>query len=99
MKKIHLLWLEYGLQQGPWLKMKLKEISWDQIVVNTICTLYIEWMVNRDLLYSTGNTTQYSLIIYMEKESEKEWICVYVQLNHFVVQQKLTHHCKSTTLR
>ena len=38
--------------------------------------LYMEWMVNRDLLYSTGNPTQYSVITYMEKECEKEWIHV-----------------------
>ena len=44
----------------------------------SICTLwYMEWMVNRDLQYSTWNSTQYSVIIYMGKESEKEWICVY----------------------
>ena len=28
--------------------------------------------------YSTGNSTQYSVITYMGKESEKEWIYVYV---------------------
>ena len=39
---------------------------------------YMEWMVNGDLLYSTVNSTQYSVIIYMGKESEKEWIHVYV---------------------
>ena len=38
-----------------------------------------------DLMYSTGNSTQYFLITYMGKESEKEWIYVYVLLNHFVV--------------
>ena len=27
---------------------------------------------NKDLLYSTGNSTQYSVITYMRKESEKE---------------------------
>ena len=44
-----------------------------------ICTLlYMKWMVNRDLLYSKGNSTQYSLVSYMGKESEKEWICEYV---------------------
>ena len=44
-----------------------------------ICTLlYMEWMVNRDLLYSIGNSTQYSVIFYMEKESGKECMCVYV---------------------
>ena len=34
--------------------------------------------MNKDLLYSTGNATQYSVIIYMRKESEKEWIYEYV---------------------
>ena len=35
-------------------------------------------MINKDLLYSTGNSTQYSVITYMGKESEKEWIHVHV---------------------
>ena len=34
-------------------------------------------LANRDLLYSTVNSTQYSVIIYVGKESEKEWMCVY----------------------
>ena len=29
-------------------------------------------IINKDLLYSTGNSTQYSAISYMGKESEKE---------------------------
>ena len=33
---------------------------------------------SKDLVYSTGNSTQYSVITYMEKECEKEWIYVYV---------------------
>ena len=45
----------------------------------SICTLlYIEWIVNRDLMYSTGNSAQYSAVTYMGKEYEKEWICVLV---------------------
>ena len=31
---------------------------------------------NRDLLYSTGNSNQYSLTIYKEKESEKMDRCI-----------------------
>ena len=31
---------------------------------------------NKDLLYSTGNSTQYSVMTYMGKESKKEWIDV-----------------------
>ena len=40
-------------------------------VTNT--QLYREQMINKDLLNSTGNSIQYSLITYMGKESEKEW--------------------------
>ena len=32
-------------------------------------------MINKDLMYSTGNSTQYS-ITYTGKESEKQWICI-----------------------
>ena len=34
--------------------------------------LYIKQIINKDLLYSTGNSTQCSVITYMGKESEKE---------------------------
>ena len=34
----------------------------------------------------------------MGKDSEKEWIYVYVRMNHFAVHLKLTQHCKSTKL-
>ena len=40
-----------------------------------------EWnkkIINKDLLYSPGNSTQYSVMIYLRKESEKEGIYVYV---------------------
>ena len=33
---------------------------------------------NKDLLYSTGKFTQYCVITYMGKESEKEWVYVHV---------------------
>ena len=36
----------------------------------------------------TCGIAQYSVTTYMGKESEKEWICVHVYLNHFAVQQK-----------
>ena len=45
---------------------------------------HMEQVANGDLLNDTGNSTQYSVIIYMGKESEKEWMHVYVQLNHLV---------------
>ena len=37
-----------------------------------LCTvLCMEWMINRNLLYSTGNSIQYSVITYVGKEPEK----------------------------
>ena len=31
-------------------------------------------LTNKDLLYSTGNSTQYSVMTYMWIESKKEWL-------------------------
>ena len=41
--------------------------------------LFMEWIVSGEQLYSTGNSTQYSVVTYTGKESEKEWgmcICI-----------------------
>ena len=42
----------------------------------TIINMYIEWINNKVLLYSTGNYIQYSVINHNGKENEKE--CVYI---------------------
>ena len=55
--------------------------------------LYIEWINNKFLLYSTGNYIQYPLINHNGKEYKKN-----MKKNHFTVQQKLTH-CKSAILQ
>ena len=52
-------------------------INWE-IGIDIYTLLYIKQISNKDLLYSTGNSTQYSVMAYMEKESKKEWIYVYV---------------------
>ena len=39
---------------------------------------HMEQLAKGDLLYSTDNSTQYCMIIHVGKESEREWICVYV---------------------
>ena len=39
--------------------------------------LYIEWMNNKALLYSTGNYIQYPVINHNGKEYEKECIYMY----------------------
>ena len=48
--------------------------GWDEHIHNV---LYIKQII-KDLRYSAGNATQYSVITYMEKESEKEQVYVYV---------------------
>ena len=40
--------------------------------INTHTVLYIRQVTYKDLLCSTGNSTQYSVIIYMRKVSEEE---------------------------
>ena len=39
-------------------------------------------MINKDLLYGTGNSTQYSIITYMGNESEKN---SYMYMNNQVI--------------
>ena len=46
----------------------------------TLLILCIKQTTNENLLYSTGNSTQYSVTTYMGIESKKQWIYVYVQL-------------------
>ena len=48
---------------------------------------------------SSGDTAQCSALAHVVKESEKEWICVYVPLIHFAVHLKLTQHGQSTRLQ
>ena len=40
--------------------------------------LYIEWINNKVLLYSTGNYIQYPVINHNGKEYEKEYIYIYM---------------------
>ena len=62
----------YGYQRGM--------VGGDKLGVwiNRYTLLYIKQVINKDLLYSTENSAQYSVITYMGKEFRKEWICVYV---------------------
>ena len=51
--------------------------------------LYLEWMTNKDLLYSTWNSAQCSVPAWMGGEFGGEWIHVYVWLSPFSVHLKL----------
>ena len=63
----------YGYQRGK----VGGGINWE-IRIDTYTLLFIKQKSNENLLYSTGNSTQYSVMTYMGKESKKEWIYVYI---------------------
>ena len=44
---------------------------------------------HRDLLCSPENSTQYSAIIYMGKEYEREWVCACVWPSHFFCRAEM----------
>ena len=56
--------------------MVTKEETWgrrisQELGMNMHTPLYIRKITNKDLLYSTGNSTQYSVITYMRTKSKK----------------------------
>ena len=53
-----------------------KSGTWDEYTHTT----YIRYIINKALLYNTGNATQYFVITYMRREPKKEWIYVSDQI-------------------
>ena len=53
--------------------------------------LYLKWITNKDLLYSSGNSAQYYGAAWMGGEFRGEWIHVYVWLSPFTVHLKILH--------
>ena len=47
--------------------------------------LYLKWITNKDLLYSTRNSTQCYVAAWIGGELGGEWIYVYVWLSPFAV--------------
>ena len=52
--------------------------------------LYLKWIINKDLLYSTGSSAQCYVAAWMGGGFEGEWIHVYVWLSPFA-DLKLLH--------
>ena len=80
------LWLP-GLG-GGWRGGIVREFGIDMYTL-----LYLKWLPNKDLLYSTGNSAQYYVAAWMGVESGGEWIHGYVWLSHSAVHLKLSQHC------
>ena len=73
-KQIHSLRKHiYGYQVG---RMRVG-IDWD-LGIDVYIPLYLEQIINKDLLYSTENSAQYSVVTQMKKELKKEQTHVYV---------------------
>ena len=51
-----------------------------EIGISVHTLLYIKQVINKDLLYSTGNSTQYLKITYNGKEYEK-YVCIIYMYN------------------
>ena len=55
-------------------------------------TLYLKWITNKDLWYSTRNSAQYHVAAWMGAEFGGEWICVFAWLSPFNVYLKLSQN-------
>ena len=60
-------------------------------VTNTL--LYLKWITNKDLLYSTWNSAHCYVPAWMGEGLGGERIHVYIQLSPFAVHLKLPQHC------
>ena len=63
----------YGCQGKGWGEDIVREFG-----INMYILLYLKWMTNKVLQYSTGNFVQYYLAAWMGGEFGGEWIYVYV---------------------
>ena len=64
-----------------------------EFVINMYTLLYLKWITNKVLLYSTGNSAQCYMAAWMGGEFGGEWIHVYVWLSPFPVHLQLSQHC------
>ena len=64
-----------------------------------MCTvLYLKWVSNKVLLYSTGNSAQCYVAAWMGGECGGEWRHAYVWLSPFTVHLKLNILLKHNTV-
>ena len=74
---------------GCWGQGIVREFGMDLLYT----LLYLKWITNKVLLYSTWNSAQYYVAARMGGEFEREWIHVYVWLSPFAIHLKISQHC------
>ena len=60
--------------------------------MNMYTLLYLKWITNKDLLYSTWNSAVNYVEVWMGGEFEEDWTQVYIWLNPFIIHLKLSQH-------
>ena len=60
--------------------------------MNIYTLLYLTWITNKDLLFSTGNFAQCIVTAWMGEEFGGEWMHVHVCLGLLLLQLKLLHN-------
>ena len=61
--------------------------------INMYTLLYLKWITNKDLLYSTWDFAQCYLAAWLGGEVGGEWAHIYVWLSSFAGYMKLSQHC------
>ena len=79
------LWLPGGRNEGKGL---VREFGTDMYTL-----LYLTWITNQNLLYSTWNSAQHYVAAWMGGRFGGEWIQVYAWLSPFPVHLKLSQLC------
>ena len=61
--------------------------------------LYLKWITNKNLLYSTWNSAQHYVAAWMGGVFEGEWIHVHVWMSLSAAHLKLLQHCQLAILQ
>ena len=91
-KKLRMMWIRlrewtYGYQREGKEDGIFREFGTD------MCTLlYLKWITNKLLLYSTENSAQCYVAVWMGEDFGGEWIYIYEQLSLFAVHLKWSQH-------
>ena len=64
-----------------------------ELEIDMYTQLYLKWIINKVLLYSTGNSAQCYVADWMGGEFEGEWVHIYEWLSPFTVHLKLIQCC------
>ena len=76
----------YGCQEE-----ELGEGIFSEFGMDMYPLLYLKWITNKDLMYSTGNSAQCYVAAWMGGKFRGEWIHVYVWLSSSALHLKLSH--------